>query len=138
MDRFLRRLCIAGTVVAGVVACGPTDPLTIAVAQHAEPSAPGAIVFPIEGIQGEGAAALGALLAETLRRDGTPAHASTAGNGRNPLVVGRVEATEERGSVTWVAIGWYAMAGDGSSLGDFRHELVASADLWRRASPDAL
>ena len=136
MERFLRRLCIAGIAIAGVAACGPNDPLTVHSAQA--PEALGAVVFPIDGVQGEGAAALGALLAETLRRDGTPAHASTAFNGRNPLVVGRVEETEERGSVTWISIGWYAMAGDGSSLGDFRHELVASADLWRRASPDVL
>jgi len=95
-------------------------------------------VTPVEGANGSARLVLADAIAAALRDARKPAIISKKMNEMGPTIAGRIVAAETRGSVVWVTAVWDLRAPYGTSVAEYRQQVVVDANLWQAGSAEAI
>jgi len=148
MQHVLRTLVIAAFAVSGMNACAPTEKAPTAGPPTGQPAAAQSrssadaskliYVTPVEGVTSVARLVLADAIAAALRDANKPAVLADKANEMGPTVSGRVVEVQERDSVYWVTAAWALKAPYGTSVAEYRHQIVVDKKLWQNGAPEAI
>ncbi len=147
MQHVLRTLVIVAAIaLPGTNACAPTAPPAPPPPSAAPPaqfkptvdSSKMIYVTPVEGVTTVARLVLADAIAAALRDARKPAVLSEKDNDKGPTVSGRVVDVQERDTVYWITAAWTLKSPAGSSLAEFRQQIVVDKTLWQTGAPEAI
>ena len=142
-QRLLRTLIITFIAVTGLIACesgqnkAAQDMTAAGVAPRVD-SSKLIFVVPVKGVDTSARLVLADAIAASLRDARKPAVLSEKANEMGPTIAGQIISAEERDSVVWVTALRELKAPYGTTVAEYRHQVVIDPRLWKTGSVEAI